>query len=77
LKTSHVTSILICSVVLGSCAYVPLNEDQGVARRVSPDYRATGHTEYARAFIYGGQTVLDLSDGPALLWMNEWEGITA
>ena len=76
MKTRHVTSILFCSVVLGSCAYVPLNEDQGVARRVSPDYRATGHTEYARAFIYGGQTVLDLSDGPALIWIKDEQGKT-
>ncbi|MEP6606750.1 MAG: OmpA family protein [Nitrosospira sp.] len=76
MKTHHVTSILICSVVLGGCAYVPLNEDQGAARRVSPDYRATGHTEYARAFIYGGQTVLDLSDGPALLWIKDEQGKT-
>lgn len=76
MKTRHVTSILFCSVVLGGCAYIPLNEDQGVARRVSPDYRATGHTKYARAFIYGGQTVLDLSNGPALLWIKDEQGKT-
>lgn len=70
--------IALCVAAVGlfaGCAYVPPKED--AARRVSPDYIATGGVEDARAYIYGSATLLEFGNSaPAFVTVRDESGET-
>jgi len=73
MKTPRLALALAVSAVLSACAYVPLN--QAAARRVSPDYTASGSIEDARAYVYGDHTVIEFDRAePAFLLVRDQTG---
>lgn len=73
MKTPRLALALAVSAILSACAYVPLN--QAAARRVSPDYTASGSIEDARAYVYGDHTVIEFDKAePAFLLVRDQTG---
>lgn len=73
MKAPRLALALAVSAILSACAYVPLN--QTVARRVSPDYTASGSIEDARAYVYGDHTVIEFDKAePAFLIVRDQTG---
>lgn len=72
MKPARIALLLASSALFTACAYVPLNE--GVSRRVSPDYTATGAVEDARAYVYGARTVLEFDGSAPFLIVKDISG---
>lgn len=72
MKAARIALYLAVAGVFSACAYVPPKE--GPARRVSPDYTATGEVEDARAFLYGNITLLEFDTAPAFLAVRDEKG---
>ena len=73
MKAPRLALALAVSAILSACAYVPLN--QAAARRVSPDYTASGSIEDARAYVYGDHTVIEFDKAePAFLIVRDQTG---
>lgn len=73
MKVSRIALYLAAAGLFSACAYVPPKED--AARRVSPDYMASGGVEDARAYVYGNVTVLEFgSTTPAFVAVRNASG---
>ncbi len=71
MKAARIALYLAVAGVFSACAYIP---KEGPARRVSPDYTATGKVEGARAFLYGNITLLEFDTTPAFLAVRDEKG---
>lgn len=60
MKPARIALCVAAAGLFSACAYVPPKED--AARRVSPDYMATGGVEDARAYVYGSVTLLEFGN---------------
>lgn len=72
MKFARIALSVVSSALLTACAYVPLNE--GISRRVSPDYTATGAVEDVRAYVYGARTVLEFDGSTPFLIVKDISG---
>ncbi len=73
MKPARIALYLAAAGLFSACAYVPPTET--AARRVSPDYMATGGIEDARAYVYGSVTLLEFGNStPALLTIRDESG---
>lgn len=72
MKPARIALCLAATGLFTACAYVPPKED--AARRVSPDYVATGTVEDARAFVYGKVTLLEFDTTPAFVAVRDASG---
>lgn len=72
MKSRRIAILLIAGCVFSACAYIPPQE--AIARRVSPDYTATGSNENARAYLYGNRTVLEFDGSPVFLSIKDETG---
>lgn len=69
MKVSHIACLLAYSAIISACAYIPPTDSN--ARRVSPNYTATGNVLDARAYLYGNRTVLEFDACPAFLTIRD------
>lgn len=74
MKRHYLALLLASSAFFSGCSYIPINE--GVARRVSPDYTASGPVTDARAYVYGIHTVLEFDSAPSFLIVKDVSGTT-
>ena len=74
MKLTRIALMLATSAFVSACAYVPPND--GVARRVSPDYTATGAVDSARAYFYGKRTLLEFDGTPGFLAVRDENGVS-
>ena len=72
MKLTRIALLLATSAFVSACAYVPPKE--GAARRVSPDYTATGAVDSARAYFYGKRTLLEFDGTPGFLAVRDENG---
>lgn len=73
MKIQRLGFALATSLLLASCAYVPV--DPVAQRRVSPDYTASGKLEDVRAYVYAGHTVIEFDRAdPAYLLIRDASG---
>lgn len=72
MKTLRIAALTASVALMSACAFVPPIE--GGARRVSPDYMATGTAETVRAYVYGTRTVLEFENDPAFLAVRDEKG---
>lgn len=73
MKLARIGLYLAAAGLFTACAYVPPKED--AARRVSPDYMATGGVEDARAYVYGSVTLLEFGNAtPAFVTVRDASG---
>jgi|ThiBio_1000_plan_1041568.scaffolds.fasta_scaffold00653_5 hypothetical protein len=72
MKIGRIALMLSSGTLISACAYTPPHE--GIARRVSPDYTATGPVEQARASIYGNRTILEIEGMPFFLAIRDKSG---
>ena len=74
MKLTRIALLLATSAFVSACAYVPPKE--GTARRVSPDYTATGAVNSARAYFYGKRTLLVFDGTPGFLAVRDENGVS-
>lgn len=74
MKLTRIALLLATSAFVSACAYVPPKE--GAARRVSPDYTATGAVDSARAYFYGKRTLLEFDGTPGFLAVRDENGVS-
>lgn len=74
MKTAHLALTLLASAFISACAYIPPKET--VARRASPDYMTTSDNSTARAYVFGGHTVLEFDGFVAFLTVKDETGAT-
>ncbi len=74
MKLTRIALLLATSAFVSACAYVPPKE--GAARRVSPDYTATGAVDSARAYFYGKRTLLEFDGTPGFLSVRDENGVS-
>lgn len=74
MKLTRIALLLATSAFVSACAYVPPKE--GTARRVSPDYTATGAVNSARAYFYGKRTLLEFDGTPGFLAVRDENGVS-
>ena len=73
MKPARLALCVAAAGLFSACAYVPPKED--AARRVSPDYMATGGVEDARAYVYGSVTLLEFGNSaPPFVTMRDASG---
>lgn len=72
MKHARISFLLASSTFFSACAYIPFHD--GVAHRVSQDYKATGAVEGTWAYIYGNRTVLEFDKAPAFLSVKDEKG---
>jgi len=72
MNTARIALFAAATAFLVACAYVPPKEE--AARRVSPDYMATGAVNDVRAYIYGSRTILEFEGSPLFLSVRDENG---
>ena len=73
MKPARIALCVAAAGLFSACAYVPPKED--TARRVSPDYMATGGVEDARAYVYGSVTLLEFGNSaPSFVTVRDASG---
>jgi len=72
MKTARILLFMAATAFLAACAYVPPKEE--AARRVSPDYMATGAVNNVRAYVYGSRTLLEFEGSPLFLSVRDETG---
>lgn len=72
MKPGRISLVLAAGALLTACVYLPPADTP--ARRVSPDYTATGDVMDARAYLYGKRTVLEFKNAPAFLVVKDENG---
>lgn len=73
MKPARIALCVAAAGLFSACAYVPPKED--AARRVSPDYMATGGIEDARAYVYGSVTLLEFGNSaPSFVTVRDASG---
>jgi outer membrane protein OmpA-like peptidoglycan-associated protein len=70
MKAARIALGVAAAGLFSACAYVPPKED--AARRVSPDYMATGGVEDARAYVYGSVTLFEFGNS-APSFVTVWD----